>query len=359
MQELTVLSIQFQDYFNETRFLQLNNIVSFEILHSKVSNFSVLNNLNNLSKLQYLNITNTSINTLDFLLKVKMFNLHIFDFSSTEIHNLKKYTFQNSPNMHTIRFEKCRFFSIEEDAFKYLNNVRELFMKDTNFEAKYAKRFINYLIHTQYIESEIFQLCCLFWKTFSSKISCTPKPTGFLTCQNIIPSLFLKSTFWTFGLIGVIGNSFSIIILICTKSASYFYRISLSLGDFLTSMYILSIAIADIYFSNEKYLENEENWRKGKLCSFLGTTITFGLLLALNALLLISIERYESVIRPLAIPKMKIYRKQLFTCMIICCLTIAIFPLIFYTVSMFFFFFFSVKYFFINSEILFKVNNLF
>lgn len=217
-----------------------------------------------------------------------------------------------------------------------MRNVRELYLKKTFFKAKFLSFITNHLVNLSQVESENFQLCCLIWKIFSENVFCRPSPSGFFTCKNIIPSRIMKILFWTFGILGLIGNLFSITLLLIKKMSSFIYRVCFAFGDFLTSVYMLVIAVVDLHFSEEKYLENEEEWRNGKLCSFLGTMLTFGLFLTLNSILLISVERFESISNPFNMPIIKKKQREITCFILVYSLIISTFPLMVYHVNVFF-----------------------
>lgn len=329
---LKVLIITNNNKLNLLKNLSIPNIIYFNLFKNNLQNLTFLRK-ENLLILQTLNVSYNPIKSLNFLINIRAINLLILDFSNTHIKIIRREHFQYSKNIRIFKLENCNVKIIEDGSLKYLSMVKNLFLTRTFFETRHITEFINNMHNLQTINSEIFQLCCLAWKSIGDNVKCFPPPSGFLTCKNIIPSIFLRIVFWIIGIFGIIGNSVSIIINIVFSRSSRLYRISLSCGDFLTSLYVFCIAISDEYFSGERYLIYEERWRHSLMCTILGTTITFALLLTINSVLLITIERYESISNPLVEPFFKKHSKIIIFFQYFILICISILPVLSYKVN--------------------------
>lgn len=334
----TVVIIENNEFLFKSQKIVLNNIFILKILNSKIFNLSFIESENFLFKLQTLNVSNCSLTSMKFFRTKNLINLINLDLSRTKINYFVENIFKNLPNIKLFKFEYSNLFSIHKKSFNFLNKLEEIYLKNTFFKAKYSIYFIKNLIKIKTIVSEKFQLCCLAWKIYGKNVVCSPKPSGFFTCKNLIPNFYVKILFWFFGLSGIIGNLYSFIILFYKEHSSFLYRLSIAFGDFLTSIYMFAMAIADQYYTDEKYLKYEEEWRNGMICSFLGTMLTFGLFLTLNSILIIAMERYESISRPFNIPEFKKKRYFITAMLFIYCFSVAVIPVFIYNVKIFFFF---------------------
>lgn len=175
-------------------------------------------------------------------------------------------------------------------------------------------------------------MCCFAWKYYGKSINCQPKPIENITCQNIIPSLYLKLFFWIFSLLGIIGNSFAIIAFLSNRKSSIFYKCSLAFGDVTISFYLLIVAISDVIYSGDKYLKNEEIWRYGKFCSFLGTMLTFSLNFSMVIVLLITIERYLKISNPFQSLFISKHQKLVIVTLVLIIGLLSLLPIIFFKV---------------------------
>lgn len=330
LRNLNIFRIEKNDKIKKWKNISIPNILNISFVNNKMENIDFIKN-EKLEYLQYLNLSKNPLKSIDFLNKILMKNLFLIDFSSTKINKINEKNFKNLNKLKIIRMENIQLKIIIKNPSKYLLKVEYFYLKNTFYPSKYIKNLMEFSKNLKFVEGEKFQLCCLLFKILKNKeIFCKPKPSDFFTCDNIIPTKFMRILFWIFGIFGVFGNIFSVIILLITKKKSKLFRFSLSLGDFLTSIYVLSIAIVDLKYSGESYLLNEEIWRESLSCSILGTLLTFSLILSSMAILFIAIERYESVKNPFSIPKIMKYKYFFFAFILFLSILLSFIPFIFY-----------------------------
>ena len=119
-----------------------------------------------------------------------------------------------------------------------------------------------------------------------------------MDCGKVILSgNLLKISAWTIGIFAVILN-----FLILGKISSDFYsnfstvgcnkllRMTVAIGDFLTGMYLLFIALADFIFQ-DSYCVKQHSWMSSTYCATLGVISTFGANISIYSMTCLSIFR--------------------------------------------------------------------
>ena len=126
--------------------------------------------------------------------------------------------------------------------------------------------------------------------------------------KEIINQVGLKVAAWMFGLLATISN---LVVLYengrslkeCKSAdilANKLLIMLIGVGDFTVGVYLLAIAVAD-YRYGEKYCEQQFEWLTSLKCSLLGVISTFGSLVSLFALTILSslraIKVYHGILR--------------------------------------------------------------
>lgn len=334
---IKVLEIQNNFLFEKWKIKIVKNLFFLKIYNSSLNeNHEMFTIENDFLMLQYLNISKNPVYSLKFLKFLKLKYLISFDCSETKLNFVKDEYFVEMTRLEKFKMENVTLIEIFGNLFKSIHNLKFLNLNGSMFPTKYIGNFLIRSSLLERIDSTKFQLCCLAWeiykKSFKS-IDCYPHPTGFFTCHNLIPSTILRFTFWMIGIVGLLGNCFAIFRLLFSKKQSKLYRFFLSLSDLFTSVIILIIAAADVALSGQKYFKEEENWRTFWTCPLLRSIMTFSLLLSSFSILFITMERYETVHKPLKQPFFK--RNSILISMITLLILsiISIIPLISFKVS--------------------------
>lgn len=87
--------------------------------------------------------------------------------------------------------------------------------------------------------------------------------------------IFLNSSVWLMGLLGVVGNGFVIASRLIFREKNRihsFYIKNLALADFLMGIFLLSIAFHDVKFRGE-FLAHQNSWRHSPICKISGKFI--------------------------------------------------------------------------------------
>lgn len=327
--EIKILQIENNNVLNKWKNISITNVMILNIIQSNISNLNFIQD-EYLFILQKLNISMTNIRSLNDLNIFKAINLKILDISKTKITELKEVFFSSIRSLKLFRLENLNLQNIIGNPSKYFTKLKYLYLKYSFFNPQFIDKFLQTSKYLEQVESENFQLCCLSWEKIHKDLNCKPHPTGYLTCHQIIPSYFLKIIFILFGVMGFLGNSITIFIIKMSKKLSTLYRLCLSSGDLLSSIYMISIVFVDYHFSGVNFLKYEQEWRLSYTCSFLGILLNFSLCLSAFSILAIAIERYESVASVFKVPFMN--EKRYFITLISLVLTtiLSLLPIILY-----------------------------
>ena len=120
--------------------------------------------------------------------------------------------------------------------------------------------------------------------------------------KKLLRATSIRSMAWIVGILAVIFNSISFARFsrrIC-RSSTYQSRLDrvlimlVSLGDFFIGVYLLSVAIADLIFSDD-YCQHRYIWLSSHYCSILGILSTLGSQLSLFSMTALSLSRVSNI----------------------------------------------------------------
>lgn len=248
--------------------------------------------------LQYLNISNNPLGSLYFLKSIQVFYLLVLDISYTSIEIIEFSNFKNLVQLRELIILNVPLKIIEKGAFSHVFSLKFLILKKTKLKFKGYYYVYKYLSDIQTIEADDFRFCCLFWRFIRRNIICSPNVGYFFTCDNLISSMLKRMFYWLLGLASFFGNISAFFLAFHLKRLKGTYQLTLIMSDFLVSMYLLSIAITDVFYGND-YLQNDYVWRSSILCHLLESMMIFSLLLSNISMCLITIERYLIVANPM------------------------------------------------------------
>lgn len=280
----------------------LNSCPNLVSLILKNNQMTIKNNEENKTfisnKLQFLDLSKNLIENINFFHSINCSILNYLDLSENPLKIIGK-SMNRCKNLQILRLIKCkRILSLKFIDFKNFLNLNEISLNKTEI---HMKSFIKFTITFQSIQnifSKYSSICCLFSK-FNKKGLCEPSVhVKYGNCSYLLNFVFVRIFFWIFGMFGIIGNFFSLIIFIKTVNGlTMSFRLLLILSDTMTSFYFLSIAIVSEYFK-ENYLNNDFEWRKSNFCKVLGFILEYSVIQSSLVLLCITIERYIAVAFP-------------------------------------------------------------
>lgn len=281
-------------YFNANNF---PNVIQFILSNNSIKNFS-RDGTNNSNILQFIDLSSNPIENIDFLKKLSdNQTLAYLDLSLTKIHSIKYYHFEKLKFLKILKIANCKLQSINIRKLN-LENLLELHFNNSIFPSKYGIVLVKSMKEIKKIYSSSFNLCCLSWFYILKSIECFPSTSLFQTCSSLLGSNILKAIFWFYGLFGFSANILSFFFLLKKQLKNIAYNISLNFGDFLCSIYILSICSADKVFE-KNYLHYDLKWRSGRFCKVLGSLFYLSTLISGFSLVMISLQKLFAVKYPM------------------------------------------------------------
>lgn len=203
------------------------------------------------------------------------------------------------------------FFLNHHDVHKIMN---DLFLCENNKCIAYNK--VCDLVDNCGDKSDE-KLCINNYQCKTSKlyITNTKKCDGIIDCmdysdecneecgKNIIPSNIGKYSAWILGLISVVLNLLMALKMMKSSwktNANLFLnnvcKIIIIIGDLMSGIYLLFLALADTVIVKESYCMEQKKWLSSNGCAFLGSISTFGAHISLFSMTCLSMIRAKSVI---------------------------------------------------------------
>lgn len=104
------------------------------------------------------------------------------------------------------------------------------------------------------LETPAYRFCCVRPPSVQ-EIDCTPHIDEFSSCEDLMRNLALRALLWIIGMLALIGNILSLLYRLCfdrerLKVGFGIFVTNLAVADWLMSVYLLIIAIADQTFRN-------------------------------------------------------------------------------------------------------------
>ena len=163
-------------------------------------------------------------------------------------------------------------------------------------------------------------------------LNCTPEPTAFQPCENIMGADWLTATSFIVAPFAVCGNFVVLLVFLCLArnyNVSRFLVTNLALSDMIMGIYLLSLVIESVITSGE-YFEHVERFQFGLSCKVLGFLAMFSSELSVFSLTLITVERYLTIVYAMY-PRYRLTMRTAVVSMLvgwIVAITIAILPIL-------------------------------
>lgn len=270
------------------------NLVHLSLMNCEIDESS--NILKNSYKmLRNMTLKRNPIRSTSFLSICRCFELEYMDISLTNIKVLLISHWDSLRKLRVLKILKNKIRFISEVFFKNLNRLESVYLRFDGSLKSSKLMWMSHLSPPLTFYSNDKRLYCLIHLISEQSVKCSRLLNE--NCSSLLSSPVLVFVFWLFGLIGVLGNLTSIILVLTTKTFSKTFKLTLSLCDFFSSIYILIIACLEVYYGKD-YLKYDEEWRSNALCKILGVCLSFFMILSPFSLLLIAFERFLSVYSP-------------------------------------------------------------
>lgn len=293
--DIVYLLIYNSTYKNFSSIFPLSNLIYLKLIKTNLKTLSEIFYYKKFL-LQYLNI---SYNPCDSLIGYQFLpNLMYFDISYTKIKNLRKEWFENLKYLKLLKMRNLNIKTIDKN-FLTENQVEYLDLSSTKYSIINSYRLIKNLKFIKNVKNDYYNLCC-FVKYYQKNTfkNCIPEKSLINSCLNILESNISRIILWIYGITGTLSNVISILFrFFCIKRPSHYFSLFMSVGDFLTGIYLILLGSIDISFRGS-FFENEYEWKNSFLCFFLSMLMNFSLLFSTSNLFLMTLDKYYSISHP-------------------------------------------------------------
>ena len=259
--QLTNLDGYLFRYLTRLEFLSVGEN-SFTLLKSRV--FTGLNNL------LFLRMPSSRLKYIEFDVFKATPNIIFIDLSSNELTEL--------PDMHFLL--SMVFLNLKENPLTKI--TKESFAELTGSTDIYVSQ----------------QEICVCFVPTNNNCSAAEQRSPYLTCDRLLSNTGLAVTMWVIGINALLGNLFVLVFKQNLSSGVIkvqdLFLSNLALSDLLMGIYMLVIALADIYFG-EFFPMYAEQWRSGVICRVTGAIAIISSEASIFFVTLISIDRLINI----------------------------------------------------------------
>ena len=270
-----------------------------------------------LTTLQWLSLDNNTLAEIPHNSFGSLVNLQTLYLSYNEIYFLHPDTFQNQSKLQELTLDYNQLHYLHPNIFQNLTRLRYLNLsanflnqipilsKCTSLTTLVLKGNPLLWIHrdvfgglnkTVNLLVTKFATCC-----YATSIQCNSDepPSPFLTCTSLLTFDLLRITMWLIGVIGMLGNIFSLYSGFKHKQPAnnkvqFLLITNLSISDLVMCIYLIILLSVDMYYA-EYFPANSESWQNSVLCRFAGALSVLSSEASTFFITLISIDRFLRV----------------------------------------------------------------
>ena len=251
----------------------LKEVVLFDV------SFNSLKIIKNMCFIQMLKLVSLSLNDNEIkLVEEKSF------------FNVKHLKFLNLSNNPLINFPTI--FSICRHYVKLgVINLTNLTGKHRSIDATFTSVTL-----VKVVVTENYQFCCLS----PPETICIAQPSGYISCSELLPNNSLKIVFITVSCAIISLSILSICLHIKSMSKKVYSTIvfSLNLNEAICGLYVISISVANIIYSENFYYE-QDIWRSSAICFATSGAVIWYKISAEMHHVFLSLSRVMAVIYPI------------------------------------------------------------
>lgn len=311
------------------------NLFHLDSLGNNLNKLNIQLNMNKLA-LNYLSITFNKILKIDKNTTLKYFPLLMYlNFTYSNLKYLPENLFKNLNHLKLLNMAFTNIKSIHKYSFIFFNNLTILNISKTEFPNDYITYdLLRNMSKLSYIYSSIFKFCCLAKSVYKQQlIDCEPSESLIHSCNDLLPSNFLKILVLLFGIIGIFGNILSLHFHVKNnRNGSKLFYLTLSFADFCTGFYIFIISMSDFYFRGN-YILHDFQWRNSVFCSIIGCFSSFSVIVSSISIALVTVERHFYISNPFKKFLTPNIKQIICLALILLGLILSLLPLLIYQVS--------------------------
>ncbi|XP_023216775.1 uncharacterized protein LOC111619306 isoform X2 [Centruroides sculpturatus] len=293
LRTLAELILQYNDITElpANKFSNLGNLYKLDLSNNKIhfiarSAFEGLKNLKSLHLENNPTITEIESEAFYGLARLENFNL-----TGLRLNTLRRKTFWGMSMLKSLNISNNNILQVENGAFLGLHSVTVLDMRGNDI-ADFSHHMFVGMKSLVYLYSDSFKFCCVAADQIPFD-NCWPRGDEISSCEDLMSSPVQRSFLWVLGLVALVANLFVVIWRIKIRDfnrPSSLLIISLGFADLLMGIYLLIIAVVDVYYRGH-YIEISDYWRESTLCKACGVLSTVSSEVSVFTLVFITLDR--------------------------------------------------------------------
>ncbi|XP_038052721.1 uncharacterized protein LOC119725387 [Patiria miniata] len=265
------------------------------------------------SYLKSLLLNNNNMHTIQPGTFFGLTNLTFLDISNNSITSIDANCFLELHSLDVIIATAIPLQVIQEKAFDGLKKVRIMVLIKGSASNDTADATVNVmdgaltdLLSLEKLYVDDYRLCCEFVSSIGFDVSnciTTELQPPLNLCGSLMRNTLLRVAMWVLGLSALIGNAVVIVWRCCQgkekggKKTHSFLVLNLAVSDLMMGVYMLMIAVADIYFG-EKYSRVANQWRASPVCKIAGVLSVLSSEASVFFVTLISLDSFFCIVFP-------------------------------------------------------------
>ena len=230
--------------------------------------------LQNLISVQYLDLSHNGIRDNISFVFTRMTQLVYLDLSSNQLSHLGRSFFCVSSSLKYLFLQNNSLIYLHSHAFYFTKQLTHLYLSNNALRSRSVdSELLQIQSSLANLFSDLPRLCCMVEPT----TNCKPKFTLFVSCSNMIHSMFHVYLAWIIGMMSSFCNITGITVLL-----SIFYRrgvldkrpltlimtLNITLADTIVSVCLASLSICNVYYK-DSFGIYADAWRQSVGCYIL------------------------------------------------------------------------------------------
>ena len=225
-------------------------------------------------------------------------NLYRLDASHNQIRVLQDGVFDTLLRLKYLDLSHNAIVTIEYNVFYPLDSLITLNISGNDIR-DYKMTMFSKLNRESfyYLTTDNYKFCCLAQWLGDN---CYPPKDEFSSCEDLMEQDVLRVCLWAIGLLSFLGNGAVLVTRVISSepvTVNNTFVVSLAFADFFMGVYMLMIAIADVYFRGT-YIKYADEWRQGIACTVAGFLSQLSSEVSVFMLLCITFDRFLHIVFP-------------------------------------------------------------
>ena len=277
-------------------FMYVSNIYKLDLSQNMLTVLRS-NTFFGLVKLKFLDLNgNNKLTTIEAGAFVGLSSIPELQLKDLALSKTEAEAFIGMPLLRKLDLSGNNLAKLPEGQFIGLSRLNTLNVS-LNPDLSMMKSVLNDLVFLEFLQSDNFKYCCFVSDRIPEE-NCLPERDELSSCEDLMRRDILKAFLWILGLMALLCNAFVLVWRIREKFTVYSFSVlNLAAADLLMGLYMVTLAIVDLYYRGV-YIEYVEEWTQSWLCQVLGFLNTLSSEASVFMLCLISGDRFYNIVFP-------------------------------------------------------------